>query len=782
MSQTSQIKLNIYGMHCQSCANLITKSLQKLPGVLEVNVSYAAESVHLKFEPEKIDLITIQAAIGKAGYKSEQASEKNSNRDRDRKEQLIQDYRHDFLNGLVLCLPLLYLMLTDFLPLPGKERFAAGAGLISLILATPVQFLLGARFYRGFISNLKLRSFGMDSLVAVGTSAAYFYSLWSLLIYFAATGSWFGLNGAKIPNLYFEVSAFLITFVLLGKWLEAKAKGKTGAALAKLIGLQAKTANLIRGLEIVEVSIDELKTGDLILVRPGEKIPVDGEVTKGASSIDESLVTGESIPVEKRVGSAVIGSTLNQNGSLEFKATKVGSETLVAEIIRLVEEAQNSRAPIQDYADRVAAYFVPIVFAIAILAFLIWFLVVGAAFSQALLIAVSILLIACPCALGLGTPTAVMVGTGQGALHGILIKGGEPLEALAKIQTVVLDKTGTLTHGRPEVTDVLALGALPKEKIISIIGSLEKNSEHPLAKCLYDYVSSQGAPILEVGGFGAVPGQGLVGTIGGQKYFLGNQKLLSDRGLGRGDHEATIKALENQGRTVVFLASDKEVLGVVAVFDTLKETSKAAVARLKEMGLKVVLLTGDNKKAAEAVAAEVGILEVQAEVLPGDKYRVIQEIKASGRRVAMVGDGINDSPALAEATVGIAIGSGSGVALEAGGVVLVKNDLQDVAQAISLARATMLVIKENLFFSLVYNVLGIPIAAGLFIGLGLVLRPELAGLAMALSSVSVVANSLSLKWFRTDRASWQLRVFPVVLGLVFLGMFSGFLVLSTASK
>ncbi len=577
------------------------------------------------------------------------------------------------------------------------------------------------------------------------------------------------MGGEKIPELYFETAAFLITFVLMGKWLESKAKGQTSDAVRKLMDLQAKTARVLRDGKPFDVPIGDVVEGDIVLVRPGEKVPVDGVITDGSSAVDESMLTGESIPVEKHAGDKVIGATVNKNGSFEFRATNVGSETVLAQIIRLVEEAQGSRAPIQAFADRISAKFVPAVILIAIATFLIWFFLLGSTLSFALMAFTAVIVIACPCALGLATPTAIMVATGKGAQNGILIKGGEPLEAACKVRAIVFDKTGTLTKGKPEVTDVLPIGSHDEDEVMEIAAGLEAKSEHPLAEAICRYVEEESLSSAQVTNFQAIPGHGVRGDVEGVTYYFGNRKLIATLGIDAGRMERKMRKLEEEGKTAMLLADAKEVFGIIAVADAIKATTPTAIAALKHMGLAVYMITGDNMRTAVAIARQAGIEEqnVRAEVLPEDKANEVKKIQATGVKVAMVGDGLNDAPALAQADVGIAMGSGTDVAMEAGGIVLMKSDLQDVVSAIQLSRETLGKIKQNLFFSLFYNVIGIPIAARVFIGLGIVLRPELAGLAMALSSVSVVSNSLLLRRFRPNHRNWVSTFAPVVMTSVF---------------
>ncbi|MBU4142806.1 copper-translocating P-type ATPase, partial [Patescibacteria group bacterium] len=679
-------------------------------------------------------------------------------------------------------------MLFDFFAwLPGSRALAPYIGLISLVLAVPVQFIIGASFYKGMWAALRMKTFNMDSLIAIGTTTAFVYSAINYFAYAISNKSFIRLMG-KIPDLYFETAAFLITFVVLGKWLEAKTKGKTSDAIKKLMGLQTKTARVIRDGQTLDIAIEDVRRGDIVAVRPGEKIPVDGVITRGSSAVDESLVTGESLPVEKKVGDTVIGSTLNKVGSFEFEAKRVGSETTLAQIIRLVEEAQGSRAPIQNFADRVSAYFVPIVIGLAILTFLIWYFVLSAPLSFALMAFTAVIVIACPCALGLATPTSLMVGTGKGAEYGILIKGGEPLEAACKINTIIFDKTGTLTKGQPEVTDIVPMSVilsgekdlLTEKEILVISASLEKLSEHPLAEAIYTRAQADKVSLQEVQEFKAIPGHGVQGRISGEDYYFGNKRLVKEI-LGHSLNAANdkISQLEEQGKTVMLLATKTRTLGAIAVADTLKDTSKEAVARLQAMRISVYMITGDNERTARAIAGQVGIENVLSEVLPQDKADEIKKLQTAGQKVAMVGDGINDAPALAQADLGIAMGSGTDVAMETGGIVLMKSDPNDVVAAFELSRQTMSKIKQNMFFALFYNVIGIPIAARAFAFAGLILKPELAGLAMALSSISVVSNSLLLRYFRPGKKNYISLVAPVVMVAFFTFLFVEFARLSS---
>lgn len=773
---TKRIKLDISGMHCSSCAGIIERTLKKVPGVTQANVNFASEKASVIYDKNLASSLDLVAAVQKAGYTAAIIVEGTTTDESAKRAEEINHLFHLFFRSFLLSVPMLYFMFFDFFPwFPGRIILLPCVGIMSLILATPVQFWMGAGFYKGMWSSLRMKTFNMDSLIAIGTSTAYFYSLINFINYYAINKSLIGVNGLKIPELYFETAAFLITFVLLGKWLEKRAKGETSDAIKKLMGLQAKTARVIRDGQTQDIPIDRVVARDIILVRPGEKIPVDGKITKGLSAVDESMLTGESMPVEKNVGDMVVGATMNKVGSFEFMATRVGNETTLAQIIRLTEEAQGSKAPIQAFADRISAYFVPTVIGIAILTFIIWYFVLGAPIAFALMTFTAVIVIACPCALGLATPTAIMVGTGRGAQQGILIKGGEPLEAACKIRAVVFDKTGTLTQGKPVVTDTVSLSELDEDDIITISASLEKSSEHPLAEAIYEYSKEENISVTEIRNFKAIPGKGVTGTINKTIYYFGNRKLITDiAGLAVDQYDRKLSRLEEQGKTAMMLASKKKILGIVAVADTVKETSKEAVAALQKRGIAVYMITGDNERTARAIASQVGITNILAEVLPQDKASEVKKIQETGLKVAMVGDGINDAPALAQADIGIAMGSGTDVAMEAGGIVIIKNDLRDVVTAFDLSKETMAKIKQNMFFALFYNVIGIPIAARIFMSIGLVLRPELAGLAMALSSVSVVSNSLLLRYFRPGRRNWISLVAPVIMTLVFTFVFVEF--------
>lgn len=777
----ARVNLSLSGMHCTSCAGIIEKGLKKVSGVKEAKVNFTAEKATVFFDESRSSVQDLINSVKKSGYQAAEFDEKDTEFEARKQKSEIKYQTTKFLLSFILSLPMLYFMLLDFFKwLPGASLLPPYFGVTSFFLATPIQFLVGAGFYKGMWSALRMKTFNMDSLIAIGTSVAYFYSLFNFIYFFATTNSLLGLNGAKIPEMYFETSAFLITFVVLGKLLEAKAKGKTSDAIKKLMGLQAKTARVVRDGLTLDIPVDQVVFNDIVIVRPGEKVPVDGEIVRGSSAIDESMITGESMPVEKLVGDGVIGGTINKAGSFEFKATRVGSETTLSQIIRLVEEAQGSKAPIQAFADRISAWFVPAVIGIALLTFIVWYFVLGATLAFSIMAFTAVIVIACPCALGLATPTAIMVGTGRGAEQGILIKGGEPLENANKINTIVFDKTGTITKGKPEVTEYASYSDLDEDDVLQIAASLEKQSEHPLAESIYNYSEEEGLELDEVSDFSAIPGHGVQGTIGKTVYYFGNRRLITDKlGLDITRINRKMTRLEEQGNTVMILATQKEILGTIAVADVIKETSIEAISKLKKMGIEVYMITGDNERTAKAIASQVGITNVLAEVLPEDKANEVKKLQELGKKVAMVGDGINDAPALAQANVGIAMGSGTDVAMETGGIIIVKNDLRDVVHALQLSKTTMSKIKQNLFFALFYNVVGIPVAARVFAGIGLVLKPELAGLAMALSSISVVANSLLLRKYGFGKRNLALNLAPFVMALMFSFVFFEFARLSS---
>ena len=718
-------------MHCASCSQLIELALRKTKGVASASVNVATERAHVEFDEKTVDVPTLEAAVKKVGYGAQELKADGADAERAERNKAMADTKRKFLVALALAIPVAVLSMGMYV-WEGIEDVPYRSWL-QLVLTLPVMFWCGWQFFTGFWGALRARTANMDSLIAIGTGAAFLYSV-------------FVTFGAIEGELYFEIAAILIMFVLLGKWLEARAKGKASEAIRSLMQLQAKTAIVVRNGQDVEVPIAQVVAGDVVRVKPGQKVPVDGKVLDGHSSVDESMVTGESLPVEKQAGDAVIGSTINGSGSFTFTATKVGSETLLAGIIKLVEQAQASKAPIQRFADRVSAYFVPAVIAISLITFIAWYFLAGEPFVESLLAFVAVLVIACPCALGLATPTAIITGTGLGAQKGILIKGGEALEAARKIDVVVFDKTGTLTHGKPVVTDVISfIPALTQDALLRLGAAVEQRSEHPLAAAIVNGAKEKNFTLLEPQDFQSITGKGVSASVEGKKFLLGNRALLADAKVSLGGHESDVEAFEHQGKTAMLVVADGTFAGIIAVADTVKQSSKQAVQALVKIGIQSVMITGDNERTAKAIAQQVGIQEVRAQVLPQDKSAAVKDLQASGKRVAFVGDGINDAPALAQAELGIAIGSGTDVALETGQIVLVRDDLMDVVRAITLARRTFRKIVQNLFWALFYNVAGIPVAAGVFAGVGLTLRPELAGLAMALSSVSVVSNSLLLK-------------------------------------
>lgn len=719
-------KLAIKGMHCASCVTVVERALKKTDGVSGARVNLATETAEVEYDKNKVSIQQLIEAVKKRGYIASVSMAVDKSVVELEKKQEIANLRKVLYFSIALSVPA-FLLGMVFMDVPYRIY-------LLFLLATPVQFIAGARFYRGAWAALKNKSSNMDTLVVVGTTVAYAYSVYIMLT-------------KPMADQYFETAAVLITFVLTGKFLELNAKGKTGEAIRKLMDLAPKTATVIRdGIESI-IPIEDVKVNDMIIVKPGEKIPVDGLVVSGNSSVDESMITGESIPVEKIEGSNVIGSTINKHGTFTFKATKIGSDTALAQIIKLVEEAQGSRAPIQRFADVISSYFVPAVIIIALAAFALWFVYFGKPLPFSLEIAVAVLVISCPCALGLATPTAIMVGVGKGATNGILIKSGDSLEAAKKINAVIFDKTGTLTLGKPEVTDVSIAEGFKEADVLKWAGSIEKASEHPLADAVVSYVQGKGIEFDKVTKFSAVPGHGVQGIIGKKEVLFGNRKLMQSRSIDVSALEKQLVELEDDGKTAVILAVDKKPAAVIAIADTIKESAKDAIAQLKKMKIRVYMITGDNKRTAQAVAKKIGVDKVFAEVLPQDKAAYVKDLQEDGKRVAMVGDGINDAPALAQAELGIAMSSGTDVAMESGGIVLMKNDPVDVVRAIKLSKATMSKIKQNMFWALIYNVVGIPIAAGvLYYYNGWLLNPIIAGGAMALSSVSVVTNSLLLKY------------------------------------
>ena len=744
---TERIDLPIGGMNCAGCAATIEKALRGLAGVESANVNFATARATVVFDPRTIGPADIEKTIVSAGYEViHETGEEGRDAERAAREREYRRLQREFWTGLALSLVIFIGSSLHFFPwLP---RFLGSPWLL-WALATPVQFWIGHRFYRGAWAALKHGRADMNTLVAVGTSAAYFYSAAATLF-----PGFFEAGGMK-PAVYFDTSAVIITLILFGRMLEARAKGRTSEAIKKLIGLQPKTARVVRGGSEVDLPVKDVAVGDLVIVRPGERIPVDGLVVQGRSAVDESMITGESLPVEKKTGDEVIGATINKTGSFTFRTTKVGRDTVLARIIKLVEEAQGSKAPIQRLADVIAGYFVPAVIAIAILTFAAWIAFgPSPALSFALLNFVAVMIIACPCALGLATPTAVMVGTGKGAENGILIRGGESLEMAGRITTVVFDKTGTLTKGEPAVTDLFAAAPFSEEDVLRLAGSAERVSEHPLAEAVLKKAGDRGVVLSQATDFRALEGLGLEAVVEGRAVLIGSVKLMAGRGIGIPSQEAGTDVLSGEGKTPVFVAVDGRFAGFLAVADTLKDDSLRAVERLKQLGLDVVMLTGDSRRTAEAIARRAGIAAVVPELLPSGKVEEIRKLQGAGKRVAMVGDGINDAPALAQADLGIAIGTGTDVAMEAADITLMKDDLAGVPQAIELSRRTIRTIKQNLFWAFIYNVIGIPIAAGvLYPFFGVLLNPMIASAAMAMSSVSVVSNSLRLRRVRLESRS-----------------------------
>ena len=747
--QPERVDFAVTGMTCASCSARIERTLRKLPGIESANVNLATERATVLFRPSLTGMADFRRDIEDAGYgvREEEASATG----RETRDASAEASRREVAaarNKAVFALALGALIFAGSL----SVMMGFGSSLLSnpyvlWAMATPVQFWAGWQFYRGAWAAAKHMDSNMNTLIAMGTSAAYLYSAAAVLFpgLFAAAG--------QTPDLYFESSAIIIGLILVGKYLEARAKGQTGEAIKKLMGMQARTARVIKDGAEIDVPVESVRIGDLILVRPGEKVPVDGLVEEGRSPLDESMITGESIPVEKGPGDEVIGATLNRTGSFRFRATRVGKDTVLAQIIRLVEEAQGSKAPIQRLADVLSSYFVPGVIAIALITFGVWMLFgPSPAFTHALLNFVAVLIIACPCALGLATPTAIMVGTGKGAENGVLIRSGEALETSHRISVIVMDKTGTLTQGKPVVTDLVPADGVTDDELLSLAASAERGSEHPLGEAIVAEARDRGLDLNDPKEFQATPGQGIEATVNGRRVLLGNQKLMQDRGCAPDGLVEKAVALSDQGKTPMFVAVNDQMAGLVAVADTVRAGSQEAVSELRRMGIQVVMLTGDNRRTAEAIGKQLGIDRVVAEVLPEQKAAEVKRLQAEGKVVAMVGDGINDAPALAQADVGIAIGTGTDVAMAASDITLISGDVRGVVTAIRLSRQTIRIIRQNLFWALAYNVVLIPLAAGVWYPFfGILLNPIFSGVAMAASSVSVVSNSLRLRRFTPSR-------------------------------
>ncbi|MDR1049290.1 MAG: heavy metal translocating P-type ATPase [Synergistaceae bacterium] len=761
-SANSSVTIPIGGMTCAACAKRIEKVVGRLEGVLSVSVNFATEKATIACDPQRTNLSAIRAAIADAGYQPLEAQKSGAvDEDKLRKEKEIRTLWRKFIVAAVFGAPLLYLAMTSmiwwlwWLPFPKLLRpmqYPLNYILVQIALTVPI-LIVGRNFYTVGFNSLFQGSPNMDSLIAIGTSAAVLYSLW------ASWDTVVNQNFGSVNNLYYESAGVIITLILLGKTLEAVSKGKTSEAIKKLMGLAPKTATVVQDGKEIEMPIDEVEIGHVILVRPGGKIPVDGVITEGHSAVDESMLTGESLPIDKNPGDKVYAATINKNGVVRFEATKVGSDTALAQIIKLVEDAQGSKAPIAAMADVVSGVFVPVVCVIAVLAAAGWY-----AYTRdigfTMTIFISVLIIACPCALGLATPTAIMVGTGKGAEYGILFKGGEALETAHKIDTIVFDKTGTITEGKPEVTDIAVMPGMDEKRLLRLAASAEKSSEHPLGEAIVRKAEAESLELPKAENFQALTGLGIEATVDGTRLFAGNRKLMDERGISLGELEKESDRLAGEGKTPMYVVLEEEghasLAGIVAVADVVKKSSAEAIKVLRGMGITVAMITGDNRKTADAIARQVGIDRVLAEVLPQDKANEVKKLQAEGagsapktRKVAMVGDGINDAPALVQADIGIAIGSGTDVAMESADVVLMRSDLMDVPTAIRLSRSTIRNIKQNLFWAFAYNTAGIPVAAGLLrLFGGPLLDPILAAAAMSLSSVSVLTNALRLRKFR----------------------------------
>ncbi|MGB6646977.1 MAG: heavy metal translocating P-type ATPase [Bacteroidota bacterium] len=737
------LTLPVEGMTCASCVLRVEKAIKKVEGVADAAVNLAGENVRVEFDPTRVSVGQLQDAVAGSGYtlvtpKEAESADTDPGGESPEKKKAFRLLRNELVLSAALTVPIMVLSMLSMTEWYMRELPLSmdATNKILLLLTTPVIFLSGRRFFRGFWVTARHLTADMNTLVAVGTGAAFAYSTISVLF-----PELISMNGS-LPDVYFDTSATIITLILLGRMLEMSAKRRASDAIGRLLGLQPKTARVLRNGTESDIPISAVVAGDVIVVRPGEKIPVDGAITKGYTTLDESMVTGESLPVEKGEGEPVVGGTINQNGSIEFRATAVGRDTVLARIVKLVEEAQGSKAPIQSLADRIASVFVPVVIAIAVVTFVVWYAVVGAPFTHGLVNFIAVLIIACPCALGLATPTAIMVGTGVGARLGVLIRNAESLERTHRIRTVVFDKTGTITEGKPIVTDVMTFNGYGADSVIGRASSLERKSEHPLGDAIVRYAQKEDVPAGNVDGFQSLTGLGVAGTVDNVPVIAGNLKLMKEYAIETERVQAEVTRLAGEGKTAIIVAIDGEAAGVIAIADTIKPTSPDAISALHAMGIETVMLTGDNEQTARAIAARAGIDRVIAGVLPHEKIEHVKALQGKGGVVAMVGDGINDAPALAQADVGIAMGTGTDIAMEAAGLTLMNGDLHGVARAIRLSSRTLRTIKQNLFWAFIYNVIGIPLAA-----LGM-LNPIIAAGAMAFSSVSVVSNSLRLKRFK----------------------------------
>lgn len=750
-------KFNVSGMTCSACSAAVEKSVRKLEGVSDVNVSLLTNSMTVEYNEEKIETGEIEKAVENAGYAASifipgvDASAKS--KPANSVDKQIKGMKQRLIVSFVFLLPLLYISMGHMMGIPTPmwlhgTKNAGNFAFLQLLLTLPIVYV-NRKYYQSGFKTLIHRAPNMDSLIAIGSSAAIIYGIFAIFkINYGLGHNELGIVEKYKNDLYFETAAMILALITLGKFLEARSKGKTSEAIEKLMDLAPKTATVVRNDKEVEVPVENVELGDIVIVRPGQRIPVDGVIVEGSSSVDQSALTGESIPVEKQTGDKVYAATINKSGFFKFSAEKVGSDTTLAQIIRLVEEASSSKAPISKLADKISGVFVPVVIAIAVLSSIIW-LIVGESPEFALSIGISVLVISCPCALGLATPVAIMVGTGTGASNGILIKSAEALETTHTIDTVVLDKTGTITEGKPVVTDIIAMNGLPEKELLLIAASIEKPSEHPLADAVVEKALDSGLILKNAEKFEAVPGRGVTAELDNIRYIAGNMAFMTEMGILIGDIKETSDTLAEEGKTPLYFADENKLIGVIAAADVVKPSSPEAIDKLKSMGIDVVMLTGDNKRTAEAIRKQLNIDKVVAEVLPQDKENVIRNIQETGKKVAMVGDGINDAPALVRADVGMAIGAGTDIAIESADIVLIKNDLRSVVTAIKLSKATLRNIKQNLFWAFFYNILGIPLAAGLFYSiLEWKLSPMFGAAAMSLSSVFVVTNALRLKFFK----------------------------------